>query len=87
MSENIINYHPAFVWPRITEASLAQPTAPARKRTDLVEGLRIDPAAELPASSFRTAWLRAIRAEISDGTYETPERINGTVDRLLDVLA
>ncbi|MGB2984538.1 MAG: hypothetical protein WBE26_01535 [Phycisphaerae bacterium] len=37
-------------------------------------------------SSFCTARTRAIRAEILDGTYETPERINGTVERLLDVI-
>ncbi len=41
----------------------------------------------LEESSFRIARVRAIRAEIQAGTYETPERINGTVDRLLDVLA
>lgn len=39
------------------------------------------------ASSFRTAWIQSIRAEIHNGTYETPERINKTVDHLLDVLA
>jgi hypothetical protein len=39
------------------------------------------------ASSLRSAWLRAVRAEIAEGTYETRDRINGTVDRLLDVLA
>ncbi len=38
-------------------------------------------------SSFRTAWIQSIRAEIHNGTYETPERINETVDHLLDVLA
>lgn len=38
-------------------------------------------------SSLRIAKTRAIRAEIEAGTYETPERIQGTVQRLLDVLA
>ncbi len=38
-------------------------------------------------SSLRQARVRAVRAEIGNGTYETPERINGTVDRLLDVIA
>lgn len=37
-------------------------------------------------SSLRLARTRAIRAAIKNGTYETPARINGTVDRLLDVL-
>jgi len=39
------------------------------------------------ASSFRTAWIQSIRAEIHNRTYETPERINETVNHLLDVLA
>ncbi len=38
-------------------------------------------------SSLRAAKAAAIRAEISNGTFETPERINGTVERLLDVIA
>lgn len=42
---------------------------------------------DLEPSSFRLAMVNAIRARIADGTYETPECINGTVDRLLDVLA
>lgn len=42
---------------------------------------------DLEPSSFRLAMVNAIRARIADGTYETSERINGTVDRLLDVLA
>ena len=37
-------------------------------------------------SSFRIARTRAIRAEIENGTYITPERIHGTVERLLDVI-
>ena len=37
-------------------------------------------------SSLRIARTRAIRAAIENGTYETPERINGTARRLLDVI-
>ena len=37
-------------------------------------------------SSLRLARSRAIYAEIANGTYETPERLNGTVERLLDVI-
>ena len=37
-------------------------------------------------STFSLARIRAIRGQIADGTFETPERINGTVDRLLDVV-
>jgi len=38
-------------------------------------------------SSMRQARVRAIQSEIEDGNFETPERISGTVDRLLDVIA
>lgn len=38
-------------------------------------------------SSFQDARTRAIGAEIENGTYETPARINATVERLLDVIA
>ena len=38
-------------------------------------------------SSMRQARVRAIQADIENGNYETPERISGTVDRLLDVIA
>ena len=37
-------------------------------------------------SSFTLARIRAFRAEIETGTYETAERIEGTVERLLDVV-
>ena len=38
-------------------------------------------------STMRQARVRAVQAEIETGAYETPERISGTVDRLLDVIA
>ena len=38
-------------------------------------------------SSMRQARLRAIQADIENDNYETPERISGTVDRLLDLIA
>ena len=38
------------------------------------------------ASSMRLAQIRAIRMEIQSGNYETPERMAGTVSRLLDII-
>lgn len=35
-------------------------------------------------SSLSVARIRAFRASIADGTFETPERINGTVNRLME---
>jgi len=37
-------------------------------------------------SSMRRARVRAVQSEIETCTYETSERISGTVDRLLDVI-
>lgn len=63
--------------------------AAASGRKDSLEisplGSVLSRAAEL--SSLSLAKTRAIREQIESGTYETPERINGTVSRLLDVLA
>ena len=38
-------------------------------------------------SSMRQARLRAVQTEIENGNYVTHERISGTVERLLDVIA
>jgi len=38
-------------------------------------------------SSWRIARLRAVREQIATGVFETPERIDGTAERLLDVIA
>jgi len=40
----------------------------------------------LSRTSFRMARLRAVRAEIEAGNFETAERIQGTVTRLIGVL-
>ena len=37
-------------------------------------------------SSLSIARARALRAEIQSGVFETPERIDGTIERLLDVI-
>ncbi len=37
-------------------------------------------------SSLSKARLQAVRKEIENGTFETPERLNGTVDRLIQFL-
>ncbi len=48
------------------------------------ESIALADAAE--ASSLRLARHQAIREEIAAGTYLTPQRIDATIDRLLDVL-
>lgn len=67
----------------------AHDTAPMRAKTDRLELSRAGEALAqaVDTSSFRLAQLHAIRTEIHNGTYETRERIEGTVRRLLDVIA
>jgi len=38
-------------------------------------------------SRLSIARLQAVRTEIENGTFETPERIHGTVDRLIQFLS
>ena len=66
-----------------------KPAEPATSRDDTVElssrGEALARTAELPGASLTR--IEAIRAEILAGTYETPERIEGVVQHLLDVIA
>ncbi len=69
-------------------------TSPSRHHAALISredtfelsdlGRAFSPVAD--QSSFNIARVRAIRGEIASGSYETPERIAGTVERLLDVI-
>lgn len=63
-----------------------------RTSSSAIDTVEISPTARAMAgaaekSSLRLARTRAIRAEIENGTYETPERIERTAARLLDLLA
>ena len=66
------------------------PTAPAARaeESDRVELSRFgrELADAMQTSSLRLARTQAIRVEIENHTYETPERLSGTADRLLDVI-
>jgi hypothetical protein len=69
----------------VRELSLA-PSGPTIDRVDLSdEGLRLSRAAL--EEDARIARRAQIVADIAAGTYITPDKIDVTVDRLLDVLA
>jgi negative regulator of flagellin synthesis FlgM len=64
----------------------ARPVPPAQPAGDRVE---ISPAAEAAIRAAEGGQIRhdlvnRIRAQIADGTYETPEKLDAAVDRLLD---
>lgn len=60
----------------------------SRSESDTIElsdrGIALAKAAN--DSTLRIARIAAIRAEIEADSYETPARIYGTVDRLLDII-
>lgn len=63
-----------------------QPALPTDTPVDRVE---ISPAAEAALQAAETGAIRQdlvnrIRAEIAAGTYETPEKLDAALDRLLD---
>jgi len=69
----------------VGKAISANPAAPSQGIADVVE---ISQAAQLTAKLQATPAIRAdlvekVKAEIAAGTYETPERLQVAVDRLL----
>ena len=86
---NIASAYPSLPSPRATMSipTLRQ-SAPFTLFSDTVELSRAGRALShaVEESSFRMARVRAVRAEIESGIYETAERIEGTVERLLDVV-
>ena len=61
-------------------------TLPTRRDTAEFSRMGETLARAMMESTLRIARTRAIQAEITNGTFETPARLNGTVDRLLDVI-
>ncbi len=82
--------------PTAYRSSNTAPTGPidrggqggAMGESDPVEFSRIGRmlAGATETSSLRMAKIQALRAEIADGTFETQERIDGTVDRIIQML-
>lgn len=63
-----------------------EPSGPVSDQVEISdEGLALSRAVD--HSTHRIMRIAAIRDEIRSGEYETPERIEGTVDRLLRVLS
>ena len=69
-------------------ASGSQPTPQASP----ADSLDISPAAEAAAQAaeggeVRSELITRVRNEIASGTYETPEKIDAALDRLLDEIS
>jgi len=65
-------------------AAEARPTSP----TDELELTSVNPAASEVdlQSEFQTQRIAQIQQQIADGTYETPEKLDIAVDRMLESL-
>ncbi|HEY4232138.1 MAG TPA: flagellar biosynthesis anti-sigma factor FlgM [Lacipirellulaceae bacterium] len=70
-----------------------QPTKPAEATTPATgDKLEISPAAEAAVKATETGGVRQdlvnrIRNEIAAGTYETPDKLDAALNRLLDEIA
>jgi anti-sigma28 factor (negative regulator of flagellin synthesis) len=88
---NVFGVQPPNATHGIDSVGNLQPKAApdsAKQASDTVE---ISTAGKLAAkihdsSMVRTELVEQVRSEIAAGTYETPERIEATVDRLMDEL-
>ncbi len=84
-----LSAHFAPVHSFVQPATQPQPaSAEVSERSDSVEISRLGRTLSevMTQSSLRLAKINAIRTQIAEGTFETPERIHGTVNRLIDVI-
>ena len=65
-----------------------KPTANPVDQLDLSTSNRIDSTSQIAGNGeIRIDRVAEIRRQIADGTYETPEKLDAALDRLLDQLA
>jgi len=91
---SIINIGPSYSSPLVRPVSPKPANGTAIEAFPPTKGDSVEftptsralPAEVMSKVSLRLARANAIRAEIDAGTYETPERIRGTVERLLDII-
>jgi negative regulator of flagellin synthesis FlgM len=69
---------------RASQPATRLESTPIRDELDISEAARL--AAETQSPGIRQDRVDAIRAQIAQGTYETPERLSMAVDRLMDQL-
>jgi negative regulator of flagellin synthesis FlgM len=69
--------------PRVSQPESTQSSAPIQDELHLSEAaLRMEQIHEMP--SIRQDRVAQIRAQLANGTYETPEKLNTALERLLD---
>lgn len=88
---NIDGVHPAWAPRPVEPTNPALPSGPTQPVGDVSDVVEISTAAELAARIQEVPEVRAelvarVKREIEAGTYETSERIDAAVERLLDEL-
>jgi negative regulator of flagellin synthesis FlgM len=68
-----------------TNGTQQSPAAGAVDRVDISPAAQAASAAE--ASPIRHALVNSIRRQIADGSYDTPEKMEMALDRMLDEMA
>ncbi len=88
---NVNGVHPAAGAQGIDPVAAANQAATPQQPLAINDVVEISTAASLAAKINELPDIRAdlvaqVKAQIEAGTYETPERIEATVDRLMDEL-
>ncbi|MCD4825167.1 MAG: flagellar biosynthesis anti-sigma factor FlgM [Phycisphaerae bacterium] len=88
---NIFGVTPPNATAGIEPAGQLRPKSPTVKSAGVTDTVEISTAGKLAAkindqSLVRMDLVQRIKSEIAAGTYETPARIDATVDRLLEEL-
>ncbi|MBN1555662.1 MAG: flagellar biosynthesis anti-sigma factor FlgM [Phycisphaerae bacterium] len=88
---NIFRVHPPNTTQGIGPVGSMKPKAAASQATNVSDTVEISTAGMLAAKLHGPEGIRAdlvqrVKEEIAAGTFETPERIDATVDRLLEEL-
>jgi negative regulator of flagellin synthesis FlgM len=68
---------------RVAQSSATADAAPIQDEVNISDAARIADASN-QTSGIRQDRVDAIRAQIANGTYETPEKLNTAMERLLD---
>ena len=86
---NVFDVHPSSAADGTPPADQLQPKTPAAEASGAGEAIEISEARKLVAKIHDTSLTRMdiverVKGQIAAGTYETPERIEATVDSLVE---
>ena len=87
----VLNIAQSYPVPASTVAQAPKIPAPSVRAFLSPDSVSISAAARalneaIESSSLRLAKIRAVRAEIEEGTYESYERLEATASRILDLI-